>query len=271
MTIETLGDWNTRLEQCGCCEMPVCFQPEKECQKNWVTYAPAYADGYAISGKWKTADWECYNSASNTFPTGTANFRGFDRVSNPCGLIGISGLDPARSAGVAEGCTDDFEWLDGTGSNPWDVSVFIEDISADAETYLSFPPTCSGGAGCYSELSAGETGGSATKSRFRWKIPNEHLGTYFKITWNILNEPTGWNTTSPVRSYYHEPEEPEDFTYEWTGAAGGGTDRHSGWYEIPVPDFIGQRRVVNIRYECYRSKFGTKPQVTGEAVTLPDT
>lgn len=246
--------------------MPVCPTPIKECQTNWVNYGPAYATGYQITGNWKTAGWECYNSSANSFPTGTVTFRGFNRTADPCGVIGVPGLDPGYSAGIAEGCTDDFKYLPGTGSNPWSLSVFIEDISTDAETYLTFPATCNGGTLCISSIAATERGGQARKSRFRWKIPDSHLGTYFKITWDILNEPTGWNTTSPTRSFFAEDE-----TYEWTGAAGGGTDRHSSWYEIPVPDFIGQRRVVNVRYECYQSKFGTKPQINGEAIALPDT
>ena len=32
MKIETLEDWNSILEGCGCCPMPVCPVPERECE-----------------------------------------------------------------------------------------------------------------------------------------------------------------------------------------------------------------------------------------------
>lgn len=271
--IETLEDWNARLAQCGCCPMPSCLTPTKECETNWVRYSPSYAEGYQLVGKWKTADWYCYDVDDN-YITGTSNFRGFNRVENPCGVIGPAGLDPAYADGTNAGCSYDFTWIADSGMNEWSVPVFIADISADAETYLTFPPpdtepaSCAyASTSCASSLYAGELEGGVTKVRYRWKIPDEHLGTYFKITWDILNEPTGWNTTTLLRTYYLE-----DQTYEWTGAAGGGTDRYSSWITIPVPDFVGQRRIVNIRYECYRTTdYGNKPQVTGEAVILPDT
>lgn len=37
---------------------------------------------------------------------------------------------------------------------------------------------------------------------------------------------------------------------------------------VDPPDISGQRRVVNLRFECYRSPYGNKPQVYGEAVEL---
>lgn len=111
---------------------------------------------------------------------------------------------------------------------------------------------------------------SARAVRFRWKIPDTHLGTYFKITWDIIEEPEGWDADPPtaLRSYVSE-----DNTWEWTGP-GDPEDPDSWlspWYEIDPPSVPGTRRVVNIRFECYRStRYGNKPQTTGEGVTLLD-
>lgn len=107
-------------------------------------------------------------------------------------------------------------------------------------------------------------------ARFRWVVPDTFEGSYFKVTWDILEEPDGWDDPSPTvfRSFVAT-----DQTWEWTGP-GDPEDPDSwksGWYEIDPPSVPGTRRVVNIRFECYRSThFGNKPQVTGEAVELPD-
>lgn len=127
-------------------------------------------------------------------------------------------------------------------------------------------PADNTGEQCSSELGCG----TATKSRFRWVIPDTWAGSYFKITWDEVFFPVGYD---PL-----DPESPQPYgskineTWEWPGPGVPGDEDtwKSGWYVIDPPNSPGQIRIVNIRYECYRStKFGTKPQVTGEAVELP--
>lgn len=122
-----------------------------------------------------------------------------------------------------------------------------------------------------------------TKSRYRWKIPASWTGTYFKITWDIVFFPDGWDATIDDPDYVPpdplpDPPPPipqipdpdatppsfisEDLTYEWTGG-----DRTSGWYEIDVPTEEGESKVMNVRFLCYRSPYGSKPQTTGDAWT----
>lgn len=109
---------------------------------------------------------------------------------------------------------------------------------------------------------------SVRKVRFRWVIPESWAGSYFKISWNILTEPDGWDDeeaeTPPERTLS------EDQTWVWSGPGDPENDDSwkSGWYEIEPPDVPGTQRVVNIRYECYRSPYGNKPQVTADAVEL---
>ena len=37
MSIETLTEWNERLEMCGCCPMPECSEPTVFCENNWAS------------------------------------------------------------------------------------------------------------------------------------------------------------------------------------------------------------------------------------------
>jgi hypothetical protein len=117
---------------------------------------------------------------------------------------------------------------------------------------------------------------SLVQPRFRWVIPQDWSpgmpvpGSHFKVTWDILEEPDGWDAPEPTvfRSFHLQ-----DQTWVWTGPGDPEVEDSwkSGWYIIPPPDVPGTRRVVNIRFECYNStKFGDRPQVTGEAVELPD-
>lgn len=149
-----------------------------------------------------------------------------------------------------------------------------------------------------------------TDNRYRWSIPTTFGGSYFKITWDVLTEPLGWDDTIEDPDYEppvpNDPPEPipriprperplrtlvDDLTWVWAGpgtqipnpildeaeeitnqeAIDAATDSWlSDWYDLNPPAEVGSRRIVNIRFECYHGPFGHKPQVTGESVTLPD-
>lgn len=124
---------------------------------------------------------------------------------------------------------------------------------------------------------------SGKRSRFQIVIPPDHLGTWFKVSWDWLNEPEGWNATIPDAKFtgpgtpprIPKPGRPKRTlepggTWEWKGpgnpAEPEGNSWKSPWIEIPVPDFKGRKKRVNFRFECYRSPYGNKPQVSGEAI-----
>lgn len=44
-----------------------------------------------------------------------------------------------------------------------------------------------------------------TRARVRWQVPTFHEGTYYKVTWDILDEPSGWDKVEPT-----EPDEVSD-------------------------------------------------------------
>lgn len=103
----------------------------------------------------------------------------------------------------------------------------------------------------------------ATAVRYRWQIPASHTGNYFKITWDVVTEPTDGVPTL----------ESDVGTWEWAGP-GNAEDPDdaswfSGWYDLDPPAEPGTKRVVNVRFECYRSPYGNKPQLTGEGYELP--
>lgn len=120
------------------------------------------------------------------------------------------------------------------------------------------------------------------KARVRFQIPSTwadqisgltvaFTGAYFKITYDIIEEPTGWDEAPPtaLRSYVSV-----DNVIEWTGPGSGAADDPSwftSWITLDPPPSPGVRRIVNIRFVCRENWFvGVTPQVTGEAVTLPD-
>ena len=107
-------------------------------------------------------------------------------------------------------------------------------------------------------------------SRFKWIIPNTWTGSYFKITWDVVFFPDGYD---PEDAESPQPEVvAADQTWTWTGP-GDPEDADtwkSGWHELPPPTEPGEVRVVNVRFECYRpTRFGIKPQTTGEGYEIP--
>lgn len=94
------------------------------------------------------------------------------------------------------------------------------------------------------------------RTRYRFRVPDSHLGTYYKVTWDVLYEPIGWDNTSipledrPVR--YSR----KDFLLEWEGPGTGAQSDPSwlagGWYDLPVPEERGEMRIINIRFEHMR-------------------
>lgn len=112
---------------------------------------------------------------------------------------------------------------------------------------------------------------SAVKSKFKWEIPDTFTGSYFKITWDVVTFPT---TYDPEDAESPQPiVQSTDNTWVWAGP--GDPEDPDSWksdsFELPVPEANGQTRVVNVRYECYKStRLGTRPQVLGESYAIPE-
>jgi len=134
-----------------------------------------------------------------------------------------------------------------------------------------------------------EAAATATRSRRKWTVPTTHLGTYYRVMWNVIEEPEGWDATIndpeitppyPLPEGWEHPQIPdpeaparswvsEDLEWTWEGAAynpEGPPDetRVSPWQVIDAPSTPGIRRIVNIRVWCYRGPYGSLPQTVGE-------
>lgn len=269
MAIETLEDWNAILSQC-CCEMPGCPLPSKECESIVATgilngYVPTadpavYDPNYAVTVL-------TYSGADPAVVTFTRNCIVFITIGGVDFSVGNGDIDVVYSGG------DDYgNPIVTTYESPKSEADTISDTRAAATASLDFESeTQTKGASCAASFAQPIASGSGsnftialTYVRIRWIIPDTFEGSYFKITWDVLTEPT-----DPLaqKSYI------EDLTWEWTGP--GDPDDvdswKSGWYEIAPPGEPGTRTVVNIRYECYRStKFGNKPQTTGTGEDTSD-
>jgi hypothetical protein len=103
----------------------------------------------------------------------------------------------------------------------------------------------------------------STPLRFRFRVPSSHLGSYFKITYDIAEFPEEGDPSFVS----------QDNVVEWTGPGTGSSSDPSWltpWIEIDPPELPGERRVVNIRYTCRHGvKFPALPQVMGEALEIP--
>lgn len=103
--------------------------------------------------------------------------------------------------------------------------------------------------------------------RFRWQVPATwedqvtgffvpFTGTYFKITWDELYEPEGWNNEAIPEAERPVRFSRKDLTEEWEGPGSGDQDdpswKFQDWHELELPEEPGERRIINIRYEHLR-------------------
>lgn len=88
---------------------------------------------------------------------------------------------------------------------------------------------------------------TVAQRRYRLIVPSTHLGSYFKVTWDLIFFPSGTGPRLRIA---------RDLTWVWTGpgsqAAPNGDTWKSPWFEIPIPTAPGETRVVNVRYSHYR-------------------
>lgn len=113
--------------------------------------------------------------------------------------------------------------------------------------------------------------------RYGWCIPEEHYGSYYRIEWDEVFFPQGWDDSQDSN-----PPEPQltPRAWEWTGAPtypnesasdsnssdffdSSSDERCSPWSPIiQVPDGLsGEVEIRNVRVLCYRSSLGQKFQL----------
>jgi len=155
---------------------------------------------------------------------------------------------------------------------PQTYTEWLADTVAAVDAAMTDFDGCASGTACIAstvvtaepETTGGTLYLTATKARFRWVVPDTWEGSYFKVTWDVVFFPTDESTPTVIAT---------DQTWDdWTGPGDPDDEAtwKSGWYELTPPETAGQVRVVNVRYECYRStRLGIKPQITGEAYEIP--
>lgn len=142
------------------------------------------------------------------------------------------------------------------------------------------------------------TGAVHRIGRYRWRIPHAHPGATFKIWWDEglfskewlewearvdayeawQREHEEWEQSqdNPKPPEPQEPPEPGDEptkptltakSFVWTGPGNANDPSHNSWFSpysavVRIPSANeGQVEICNVRFLCYESKFGGKPQV----------
>lgn len=267
--IETLDDWNSRLACYECCGMAECAEPRANVQqivhRSYVAGFGSFPNfflkrrtNYSGGGNiLDEVDFNNWNSMRLPVYTETVTPPATG-VATSIDLIDPFTLEDSRTDGIAD-MIDIFTWLD---PNPLDgnlcAGVFSDvELLVGGLTGFTNYDTGTGACGIYT---------SAIKFlRWRWRVPLVDVGkryTYYKITWDVVFFPADSGTPSVVatdQTWENELEDdPESEGY------------YSEWYELGPSEEAGEFRVVNVRYNCYRSvRYGTKPEITGEGFVPP--
>lgn len=114
------------------------------------------------------------------------------------------------------------------------------------------------------DATSGNVSMSMTAVKYRWQIPATWEGSYFKITWQELTEYDGDT----------EDDLGDDITVTWEGPGSPDNAEDKTWFTpwnvMAPPAEPGTTRLVNLRFECYKSaKLGNKPQIAGESYDAP--
>lgn len=262
--IETLDDWNDRLASCGCCQMPVCPIPVLECQS---LSGAGFLLGYGGTPGFNEGD--SYLSTRQSFQGGGWILYTRDNVIQA--ELGNEVILPLSAQTITDSKGGYTGALTTTYEGPVSVATARATAYAAMMGALNFTnEDFTLGNSCESsrEHPIPWHGAGSHLSfacllvevvRYRWQIPADFTGAYFKVTWDILSEPDVGEASL----------ESEGLTCVWTGPGNPEDETDASWFSVwhplSVPSSPGTKRVVNIRFECYRSPHGHKPQVTGEA------
>ena len=269
-TIETLDDWNTRLAACDCCAMPLCPVPVKECQSlPGRGYPAGQEDNYGHPCKEIRLDY------------GQGGWIRYRSSSFVAAYLGIGGVKVTPEVTIT--MTHGGILLGGY------TTTYVDIITPEESQAAAYAAMLAALDWNNAQMRKGDDCAAlrdnlpwnpwlsqslaVTFVRYRWRIPDSFKGKWFKITWDEVFFPMDFeegNPDSPQPSAVNR-----DMTVEWEGP-GDQTKPDSwiagDWHVVNPPPEDGETRVVNVRYQCYRSpKFGNKPQVTGESFDLaPD-
>jgi hypothetical protein len=270
MPIETLPDWNSRLLACGCCGLHECVAPLFFLETS--NHATSHVSHFS-SGTFYTSRLRSYSAGGSVETFWDVNFE-TSLKSTPATEIRIPPLTgiltetyngdntPAESRenGI-DYLLENFDWEDpnprpdlcgGTFSSSGPITFSA--VVASTVYRDRFPSFC------------GFLMAQLAFKRWRWQVPlNSVFPTpkrykYYKITWDVVFFPADEDEDPVVES------EDNVWENELDSDDLSDTGFSSPWYELAPPEEEGERRVVNVRYSCYReTPYGSKPQIIGES------
>jgi hypothetical protein len=297
--IETVEEWNTRLGYCGCCPMPVCPTPTVICEaKHKLLFLSETADDIVYGDDeylvfipnfitaW-VADTEIgtiyrkvtINTSSETYEydgpvkENTVSCTATTKTVTSYSYGGGYETETTTTYTLSEPITKgEFFTLieDGMEADTWTVtsegSEYYPCSSQRIDQWVEYPSTISDPCSYFQPYSDDfDVPAALRKIRFRFRIPNTHLGSKFTITYDVAQFPYDAEVDPSFIS--------QDNVIVWTGP-GTGLSTDPSWLtpfvEIDPPEITAECRIVNIRYTCYTgTKYGVKPQVMGEAFEPP--
>jgi hypothetical protein len=256
--IETMADWNRYLQgyeyTCACCSMPTPHAPV-------INYDTI---GATITGYRYTHEGEYYLTERREWSE-----EGFQENSwsGPWETDLIPETQPARITDI-EYTEDESEEKTGdpepwTYSDPADLSAGLEDEITKARDYINGHWDTAprpGSVSTYSSLDfygVGRSGGASIfMTRYRFYVPVWHEGTYYKVTWDVLFEPYGWDDEGTALEERPLRYSKKNLTEEWHGPGSGGTYDESramgDWYTLDLPEEPGETRVINVRFTMFQ-------------------
>jgi hypothetical protein len=223
--------------------------------RQWVTQPNGDGDG------WETVHTDSLIPANDDTYASSASLEGnYDTtLSNTDNKV----VDEYAQAGVSTG-TYTVEGFDRI-----DQAAYEAAVTAWFSGLLATSPEITG-TGCIAERewdAVTSTCGGTTEERdcwdrareervfYRWTVHDDHAGSYFKIEWDEVFIPEGGGAATLTAK-----------SWEWTGGS-----KESPWslpMVVPAGE-LGTVEVRNVRYICYRSNFGSKPQTHGGIQDYP--
>ena len=258
--IETVVDWNVNLA--CCCHMPEPPTPIQVCE---ALRANAYYYGYRDSE---------IEPESPLYMRSVLRFSGVDAFVETRELSG-QGYHLQLGGFYLNEVTEDITDNGGTGFGRPTTTTYFSGISKDAARAASWSAVSAavdfenedyykyGSCDCYRYDSRSDFWSPpylliAQFVRYRWQVPVSHLGTYYKVTWDVLYQPVGWDDMSipvddrPVQFSL------KDLTVEWEGPGTGiQTDESwwaGDWQILNPPEPEGASKIINVRFEHLRKE-----------------
>lgn len=260
--ITTLVDWNAVLASACCCEMPPPDNPEDEyegisgmarmayavkdlsTQTYYRKTRTEWADGGFVQDQAPATHWTIMGGV-DIEPYNVINTQGDPKTGSSTTVRSeIVTRDQTRAAGFSA-MQAALNW--DNMSKGWTYAAIRLHLEWSSDYALNI-----------------------TFCRHRWAVPGSHTGTYYKIAWDVLEQPVGWDASPPTaeRSFFLK-----DQIWEWTGP-GDPEDPaswQSPWFYIPPPAKPGIRKVVNAKIWAHSGgPYGTLPTPFGEQVPRLD-